>query len=975
MTKTPSSEGARAHELLADTALSHGEQVAAEANRPIRLDDGDTAWFVESGSLDVFLVEFRDSQNTASWQHLLRVGSGRLVPGVGGADGPLRLVAKGLPDTQLRRLQASDLASDAISEGVAGQVDAWVSEISSAVASRIDPRPRTSIVAGIDRPQHAPPRSVLSAAPGNVVWVWAPQRAAYLGTETLDPAGTGLVPLTSDSWLSVVDAADVAAVSASELSRDGRLLEALEEFHRLVFAAELLNRRLLLADEVNERTGRAAHHRLAAQRARRRLFGVLASSKAGPPSADTPLMRALEVIGEHDKIEFRSPVHSRTSGLGEPSLADILRASGVRARQVRLADSDRWWRSDSGPMLAQRRDDGHPVALVPGLVGRYRMVDPDLATHVRMRAGRSQLVGETAWCFYRPLPADRPVGWAELAWFTARNTAPTATRFVVTALLASMLALAPGVAVGTLADWILPSGDTAALGGIVAVIVALAVATGLLLLLQGVTLMRLEGRAAEKMGSALMDRLLDLPVDFFRRYTAGDLITRMETVWKLRDQVSGVVVKALLGVVFLVPVLGFLFLFNTALAVLSLVIAALALTATAVLGLRMVAPQRRLQSAARRAAGDLLQFIGGISKLRSAGAEGSAFATWARSYREQLQARQQIDSLSKHLAALSTAVPVVAAAALFAAASSGPSPEMTAGEFLVIFMVSGTFFVSVAQLGAACEAIAVAVPLCDQLSPIISAVPQKQPEAAAPIELRGELRFDQVSFRYHDDGPLVLDQVDVEALPGEFVAIVGASGSGKSTLMRMALGLEAPSSGTVYYDGHDLANLSTQSVRRQVGVAAHDGTLQPGNILDNIIGIGGDLTIDDAWRAARLADVDADIAAMPMQMFTVVGDSTATFSGGQMQRIKIAAALVRNPQIVLMDEATSWLDAASQARVMQAIEQLAATRVVIAHRLSTIRQADRIYVMSRGRVVQHGTYEELHSAEGAFYALVQRQLA
>ena len=145
--------------------------------------------------------------------------------------------------------------------------------------------------------------------------------------------------------------------------------------------------------------------------------------------------------------------------------------------------------------------------------------------------------------------------------------------------------------------------------------------------------------------------------------------------------------------------------------------------------------------------------------------------------------------------------------------------------------------------------------------------------------------------------------------------------------------------------------------------------------MDNIIGIGGDLTIDDAWRAARLADVDADIAAMPMQMFTVVGDSTATFSGGQMQRIKIAAALVRNPQIVLMDEATSWLDAASQARVMQAIEQLAATRMVIAHRLSTIRKADRIYVMSRGRVVQHGTYEELRSAEGAFHALVQRQLA
>ena len=620
-------------------------------------------------------------------------------------------------------------------------------------------------------------------------------------------------------------------------------------------------------------------------------------------------------------------------------------------------------------MLAQRRDDARPVALVPGPLGRYRMVDPDSATSVRMRSDRSHLVDDIAWCFYRPLPAHRPVGWAELAWFTARNMAPTATRFVAAALLASMLALAPGVAVGTLADWILPSGDTAALGGIVAVIVAVAVATGLLLLLQGVTLMRLEGRAAEKMGSALMDRLLDLPVGFFRRYTAGDLITRMDAVWKLRDQVSPVVARAPAGR--RVPGAGPRVLVPVRRGARQAEPGHCSAGAHryCCAGPADGCPQRRLHSAARRAAGDLLQFIGGISKLRAAGAEGSAFAMWARSYREQLQARQQIDGISKHLAALSAAVPAVAAAVLFAAASSGSTQGMTAGEFLVIFMISGTFFVSVALLGAACEAIAAAVPLCEQLSPIISAIPQKQPEAAVPIELRGELRFDQVSFRYHDDGPPVLDQVSVEVRSGEFVAIVGESGSGKSTLMRMALGLEAPSSGTVYYDGRDLANLSMQSVRRQVGVAAQDGTLQPGNILDNIIGLGGDLTIDDAWRAARLADVDADIAAMPMQMFTVVGDSTATFSGGQMQRIKIAAALVRNPQIVLMDEATSWLDAASQARVMQAIEQLAATRVVIAHRLSTIRKADRIYVMSRGRIVQHGTFDELHSAEGAFVKL------
>ena len=150
--------------------------------------------------------------------------------------------------------------------------------------------------------------------------------------------------------------------------------------------------------------------------------------------------------------------------------------------------------------------------------------------------------------------------------------------------------------------------------------------------------------------------------------------------------------------------------------------------------------------------------------------------------------------------------------------------------------------------------------------------------------------------------------------------------------------------------------------------------MRPGNILDNIIGVSDDLTIDDAWRAARLADVDKDIAAMPMEMFTVVGDSSATFSGGQVQRIRIAAALVRDPRIIFLDEATSWLDARSQAEVMRSIESLSATRLVIAHRLSTIRRAERIYVLQAGRVVQEGAFDELFHADGPFRDLVQRQM-
>jgi ATP-binding cassette subfamily C protein len=387
-----------------------------------------------------------------------------------------------------------------------------------------------------------------------------------------------------------------------------------------------------------------------------------------------------------------------------------------------------------------------------------------------------------------------------------------------------------------------------------------------------------------------------------------------------------------------------------------------------------IAPLRRRYAAERRLAGELFQFMNGMSKLRSAGAEASAFASWARGYREQHVAGMQIARLNEHLVAFSAAVPALVGAALFGVAVWQGSGQTAVGDFLVVYSVSMTFYTAIAALGRSLEAIATVVPGYEQVKPIFDAVPDGRVRGTTPAELSGDILFDHLSFRYTDDSPLILDDVSIHARPGEFVAIVGESGAGKSTLLRLALGLEEQSGGGIYYDGHDLVHLDRHSVRRQIGVVMQDGNLHPGNLLDNIIGVGDDLTIDDAWRAARLADVDKDIAAMPMEMFTIVGDSSSTFSGGQIQRIRIAAALVRDPRIVFLDEATSWLDAKSQAQVMQSIESVSATRIVIAHRLSTIRKAERIYVLQAGRVVQEGSFDELFQSEGPFRDLVQRQM-
>ena len=963
---------------LSERARELGAPVPGAGNQPVRLDDPRVGWYVEEGALDVFLFEYQEGDVTASPRHLLRAGPGRLVFGIGPHGGQLAAVAKGTLGTSLRRLSLDILLKHDVDDELAAQVDQWLADFSAAVASQIEPHPQPTLLiepAYPKAPLEAPAGGVLSTRPGGVVWVRAADTGGtYLGTEQPQPDGTGLVPVTADTWLRLSTSGRVSGIRSSALYREGTLFRALNEFHGLALGAEQLNRSLSLADELNEQTARAAFRRRDEELARAGLFSVLSSRQHTPDMAGSPLLAALEAVGEHEGIVFQTP--SRIVGSsGEPSLQDVLSASGVRSRRVRLTPEDRWWVGDSGAMLGFLREGGQPVALLPGLRGRYRVLDPSSGRSSRLNAVRAQDISPHAHLFYAPLPEDEPIAARRLLRLAAMGVRMDFSRFAVAGLMASLALQVPAIAVGILADTVLPA---AALGMHIQIIIGLGAfgLVGVLLqILQGSALMRLEGRSASRLAAAAWDRLLGLRPDFFRNFTAGELAVRMMVFQAMRDQFSGVVANALLSLVFLLPTLAILFLYDTTLALISLGMAFGMLCVTAVFGLLQLAPLRRRYEVSRRLAGELLQFINGMRKLRSAGAEASAFAAWARGYREQHLAGIQVARYNEHLVAFGAALPALVGAALFAAALTGGPDRIDIGDFLVVYALSMTFYAAVTSLSRSFEAIAAILPGYEQVKPILAALPERHLAAADPGELGGDIRFDHVSFRYVEDGPLILEDVSFRAGPGEFIAIVGESGSGKSTLMRLALGLEDPVSGSVYYDGRELALLNRHLVRRRIGVVMQEGALQPGSILDNIIGMGNDLTIEDAYQAARLADVDKDIDDMPMGLFTMVNNNASTFSGGQVQRIRIASALVRNPRIVFLDEATGWLDAACQARVMAGIESLAATRIVIAHRLSTIRRADRIYVLSAGRFVQQGTFEELGSAEGVFRRLVQRQLA
>lgn len=990
---TPKKPGGGRGDALRELALARGEAFPGGANRALDLDDPDVAWFVESGSLDVFAMEVADNDPPAAasgLKHVYRAGEGEMAFGIDAGSGTaaLRFVAKGAAGARLRRVRLSELDDAGLDSELAARVDSWVVGVNAAVVRDIALRPDVDHrLDGAGEMELA--ADAVVAARGGVVWVAAPEvgddaesgSLFYLGTELLGGDGAGMAPVTRTAWLRArgPGRSRVRGASSAQLARAGRLLPALADFHRLAVDAESMNRRLLVVDEANEQVGWIRHRRESEGRARRDLAsvlepGVLSGAALRPrrraPDADAALLAALDAIGAWEGIDFREPARRRPGS--EPSLHDILRASRARGRRVRLNAEDRWWRGDSGAILAFERDGGRPVALLPARLGGYRIRHAD-GRRRRLNASRARALRGEGWCFHGTLPAHRPAGGADMLRLIRPHLLADVVRIFALGLLTSAVALAPAVFIAVLAGEAIPAGAATPLVQLTVLLATLGVVGALLQTLQGTTLMKLEARVSDRLGAAVKARLFKLPASFLHGFEAGDLARRVPTFRYVRDQISGSAVHALLSVAFLLPAFALLFVYNAAVGWFSLAMGAVLLTVGAALGLRQLEPHRRRYAVSLQLASFLRQVLTSMGKLKAAGAQATALALWARRYRVQQRATLRVGDFNDHLVSLGAAAPAFVAAVLFWAAAQDFS-GIAAGSFLAIYVVSMVFCQAIARLGDYFATVAGILPGLEMVRPLL----EREPEAALAgedVRIRGGIAFDRVSFRYDEDSPLGLDGVSIHAAPGEFIAIVGGSGAGKSTLLRLALGLDAPNSGAVYYDGRNLRRLSAASVRRQVGVVLQEGDLLGGTIGNAIIGFSNELDLDDAWRAARLAAVDKDIEAMPMGMHTLLSEGSSTLSGGQTQRLRIAAALVRNPRILFLDEATNWLDNASQAKVIRNVEGMEITRVVIAHRLSTIRGADRIYVLDGGRLVQQGTFAELAGAEGPFRRLIQQQLA
>lgn len=936
-----------AHEgdLVLGALGSMGTYVDCSGLTRLDLEGPQVLWLVAAGSLDLFAV---DAVQQGHWHHLGRLEAGSLI--LGPVPGPQHtLVARPLRDCVVHRIGLRELYQTADTQtwsydeyGNAQYVPPTTSPLEYALALGVG----RSLSVLFQAPM-ATEGSAAEVTDDDVFWMQVPPGSVQYGSLYGAEAAADLL-MDPAVWQSMVDQ------QYRLLTTLDRWIEQLERTHETRTAAGI-------------KAGEAV--RAQADRTLLASIGKPSGKRTTAADADASYA-ACKLVAEAAGIQLAAPAQSGTESDRLDPVELVAIASRVRTRAVRL--DGRWWRDNIGPLVGHRALSGAPVALL-WRRGGYVAVHPATGRETPIETDNAEEFEPRAVMFYRPLP-ERTLSPLRLLRFSMRGTGGDLTNLLLSGLVTVAIGALVPIATGKVLGEFVPKAQTGLIAQVCLAVMLTSVVAAAFMLLENLTILRLEGRIEATLQPAVWDRLLRLPTKFFTERSTGELASAAMGISSIRRMMAGLGPVIAQSVTVGAMNLGLLFWYSPLMALAAIGMLVVIAGVFLGLGLWQVRWQRKLVVLSNKLNNQAFQTLRGLPKLRVAAAENYAYAAWASEFAHSRELQQKVGRI-KNLTTVMGAVYLPLCTLLMFMLLAGPARGVMSAAAFLTFSTSVTMVLtSVTQLTSAFVSVVAALPLFEEIKPVLEATPEVRTASTRPGPLSGAIETRRLSFRYSDDGPLVLDDVSFEIRPGEFVAIVGPSGCGKSTLLRLLIGFDKPVSGSVLYDGQDLGALDQSAVRRQCGVVLQHAQPFTGSILDVICGTEP-YTPEEAMAAAEMAGLAEDIKRMPMGLHTIVQGSGAV-SGGQRQRLMIAQALIRRPRILFFDEATSALDNETQRTVIESTKALNATRIVIAHRLSTVLDADRVIVMEDGKVAQQGPPAQLLAdTNGRLHELVRRQMA
>ncbi len=655
-----------------------------------------------------------------------------------------------------------------------------------------------------------------------------------------------------------------------------------------------------------------------------------------------------------------------------------LKPSGIMKRRVEL--TGKWWTDAGGPMLGilksaagasgSDKESGDTVALLPSKNG-YSYFDYESGKNVALNARSAKNIDAVAYCFYKPFP-NRELSVTDLVMYMFKTVTKSDIVFYLTVMAVTTLLglVQPRISLLLYAR-IIPQGNAGMLWSLGVLMVSMALAAQILTLSRNMIMYRLTMRLSNTVEPASMMRVLNLPADFFKKYAAGELSQKLSLIPSICHSIFSVITGTLLTALFSLAYFTQIVSITPALMVPSLMIIGATLVMNIITTLTSMKIQRKSLDAGAQLAGMTYSMLSGIQKVKLTGSEKRIFTRWASKYKTAANFTYNPPFILKYSGVIST---VISTAGLAVVYFISIVSKIDVGEYMAYNTAYGMVSASILSLGTLTTFFSGLKPQLDIVAPIMKTVPEISGNKTVVTNLSGGIEVQNLTFRYDEGGKNVLDSVSMKIRPGQYVAIVGRTGCGKSTLVRLLLGFEKPNKGAVYFDDKDISKLDLPSLRRKIGTVMQGSKLFTGDIYSNIVISAPGLTPEDAWEAAKIADIAEDIEAMPMGMHTLITEGGGGVSGGQKQRLMIARAVAPKPKILIFDESTSALDNITQKHVSDALAELKCTRIIIAHRLSTIKNCDKIYVLDGGKITEEGTFDELYEKKGYFHELVSRQM-
>ena len=620
------------------------------------------------------------------------------------------------------------------------------------------------------------------------------------------------------------------------------------------------------------------------------------------------------------------------------------------------------------------RKDGKAVALTPSVNG-YRWYCPSEGTSGMATNKYCMNLKKGCYVFNRPLKERKTI----IGTFISNVVSYLTLYDLVRLAMATLVIVLLGYIMPKINQWVynvyIP-GKGKMFGAFqlaLMLFITISIIRAVLTTVKSLILSKVKIRVSMKMQSAVMAKVLHLPQSFFRENSSGKLSKRINSCSRLSDMILSVFMDVVLDLAFSV-----IYLFQ-----MESIASQLFLPAIIFLGIKIIVSvigsicyminESRTIEVDMENTNLLYSSIRGIQKIKGMGAEKAVYSKWAELYRKTLQYNYKQPFFLKYQNVLITAVSSCATITLLGVTAWSNLSR----ESYMTFISSYALVITVVQsLTDMMNNIFLMSTLSKNVEPIFVAANEQSKVLEYVRKISGDIRVDNVFFKYPESSKGCLDGVTIDIHRGEKIAIVGESGCGKSTLLKLLIGFEKPDAGMIYYDNKPLDTLNLKSLRRSIGSVFQFSKVFPGTIRSNVTFTAqGEVSDEKIWDAVDKAAIGDYIRSLPLQLDTEISESNSCgFSGGQRQRILLARAFVSNPKVLILDEATSALDNITQNQVLESINKINTTVIMVAHRLSTVEGFDKIIMLDKGRIVEQGSYEELMAKNDRFAELVRKQL-